>query len=91
MHKLSPSYLQKPALMVQSQESAETTKDPIFQSRELVFQRKISQAKHRRNVFMAGTENFGATTQPRDHIPDEFCLSSVNTRRKSHNHTLSRH
>ena len=36
-------------------------------------------------VLMAGTEYFGQTAvQPRDHIP-------VNTMRKSHNHTLSRH
>ena len=36
-------------------------------------------------IFMGGTEYFGETAvQPRDHIP-------VNTMRKSHNHTLSRH
>ena len=36
-------------------------------------------------ILMAGTEYFGQTAvQPRYHIP-------VNTMRKSHNHTLSRH
>ena len=39
-------------------------------SRELVFQGPISKTKHRRSVFMAGTEYFGATAQPRDHIPE---------------------
>ena len=43
--------------------------DPLFLSRELLFQGTISQAKHRRNVFMAGTEYFGEAVQPRDHIP----------------------
>ena len=37
--------------------------DLIFLSRELVFQGTISKAKHRRNVFMAGTEYFDATAQ----------------------------
>ena len=42
-------------------------------------------SEHQRNVFMAGTQYFGETAvQPRDHTP-------VNTMRKSHNHTLSRH
>ena len=52
--------------------------DPISLSRELLFQGTIRKPKHRRNVFMAGTEYFGETAQPRDHIP-------VNTMRKSHN------
>ena len=59
--------------------------DPIFLSQDLLFQGTISKAKHRRNVFMAGKEYFGETVvQPGDH-------KSVNTMRKSHNHTLSRH
>ena len=59
--------------------------DPIFLSQDLLFQGTISKAKHRRNVFMAGKEYFGETVvQPGDHKP-------VNTMRKSHNHTLSRH
>ena len=36
---------------------------------------------------MAGTEYFGPTTQPRGHT----WVLPVNTVRKSHNHTLSRH
>ena len=48
--------------MVQRQEPAETINlDLIFLSRELVFQGTISKAKHRRSVFVAGTEYFGAT------------------------------
>ena len=49
---------------------------PIFLSWELVFgfQGKIKPSKHRWKVFLAGTEYFGATAQPRDYIP-EFCLS----------------
>ena len=43
--------------MVQRQEPAETIDlDLIFLSRELVFQGPISKTKHRRSVFMAGTE-----------------------------------
>ena len=58
--------------------------DPIFLSRELLFQGTINKAKQLRNVFMDGTEYFGETAvQPRNHIP-------VNTMRKSHNQTLSR-
>ena len=34
---------------------------------------------------MAGTEYFGETAQPRDHIPE----LPVNTMRKSHNHAIS--
>ena len=56
--------------------------DPISLSRELLFQGTIRKPKHRRNVFfMASTEYFGETAQPRDHIP-------VNTMRKSHNRDL---
>ena len=55
--------------------------DPISLSRELLFQGTIRKPKHRRNVFMAGTEYFGETAQPRDHIP-------VNTMRKSHSTDL---
>ena len=62
--------------MVQRLEPAETIDlDLIFLIRELVFQGTISKAKHRRNVFMAGTEYFGATAQPRHRIP-KFCLST---------------
>ena len=62
--------------MVQSQEPAESIDlDPVFLSRELVFQGTISYANRRRNAFMPGTEHSGATAQPRDHIP-EFCLST---------------
>ena len=58
--------------------------DPIFLSRELLFEGTTSKAEHRRNVFMTGAEYFGETAvQPRDYIP-------VNTMRKSRNHTLSR-
>ena len=63
-------------------EPAETR--PRSNLRELLFQGTISKPKHQRNVFMAGTEYFGETAQPRDHIP-------INTMRKSHNRTLSRH
>ena len=48
---------------------------------------KVQSAKRNTDEtkLMAGTEYFGQTAvQPRDHIP-------VNTMRKSHNHTLSRH
>ena len=39
--------------MVQSQEPAESIDlDPVFLSRELVFQGTISYANHRRNAFM---------------------------------------
>ena len=70
--------------MVQRQEPAETIDlDLIFLSRELVFQGTISKAKHRRSVFMAGTEYFGVTAQPRHHIP-EFCLSTP-----CENHTIT--
>ena len=55
--------------------------DPISLSRELLFQGTIRKPKQRRNVFMAGTEYFGETAQPRDHIP-------VNTMRKSHSTDL---
>ena len=58
--------------------------DPIFLSRELLFQGTIIKPKDRRNAFMAGTEYFGEIAQPHDHLP-------VNTMRKSHNHTLSWH
>ena len=58
--------------------------DPIFLSRELLFQGTINKAKQLRNVFMDGTEYFDETAvQPRNHIP-------VNTMRKSHDQTLSR-
>ena len=76
--------------MVQRQEPAETIDlDLIFLSRELVFQGTISKAKHRRSVFMAGTEYFGATAQPRHHIP-EFCLSTPceNPRGGGYSHTV---
>ena len=65
-------------------EPAELDLEPIYLSRGLLFQGTISKTKHRRNVFMAGTEYFGETAvQLRDHVP-------VNTMRKSQNHTLSR-
>ena len=51
MHKLSPSYLEKPVFGSRPLEPAETrpTIDPIFLSQELLFQGTISYAKHRRN------------------------------------------
>ena len=67
----------KPGLLVQSNQSPlKLNLDPVFLSRELLFQGTISQPKHQRNVFMAGTEYFSQTAQPRDHMP-------VNTIRKS--------
>ena len=76
----------KTGLLVQSQEPAETR--PRSNLRELLFQGTISKLKHQRNVFMAGTEYFGETAQPRDHIP-------INTMRKSHfrgtDKTISNH
>ena len=73
--------------------------DPIFLSRESLFQgtiqfpwvesrfSKVQSAKLNTDeaILMAGTEYFGqAAVEPHDHIP-------INTMRKSHNHTLSRH
>ena len=55
----------------------------ILQRRELVFQGTISEDKHWQKVFMAGTEYFGATAQPRDHIP-EFYLSTNPETTQSH-------
>ena len=81
MHKLSPSYLQKPAYGAMPLEPAETR--PRAESSFS----KVQSAKLNTDetILMAGTEYFGQTAvQPRDHIP-------VNTMRKSHNHTLSRH
>ena len=85
MNKLSPSYLEKPAFGSMPLEPAETrpTIDPIF----LSCLSKVLSAKLNTDeiILMAGTEYFGETAiQPRDHIP-------VNTMRKSHNHTHSRH
>ena len=63
-------------------EPAETRPRSNFPDSRVAFQGTISYAKHRRNVFMAGTEYFGGNAvQPRDHIP-------VNTMGKSHNHTF---
>ena len=54
--------------------------DPILLSRQLLFPGTISYAKHRRRVVMASTEYFGATAQPRDHIPRQ--VLPVNSMRK---------
>ena len=62
--------------------------DPIFLSRQLVFQRTISCAKHRRESFYGSHRIFwcnSSTTRSHTWVPP------VNTVRKSHNHTLSRH
>ena len=81
MHKLSPSYLQKPAYGAMPLEPAET-RPRVESSFSKVQSAKLNTDE---TILMAGTEYFGQTAvQPRDHIP-------VNTMRKSHNHTLSRH
>ena len=60
----------KTGFLVQSHWSPQKLNlDPSFLSRELLFQGTIRKPKHRRNVFMAGTEYFGETAQPLDHIP----------------------
>ena len=75
--------------MVQSQEPAETRpRSNKFLSRELVFQGTISEAKHRQNIFMAGTEYFGETAQLREHIP-EFYLSTPCGNHTAQSHTLA--
>ena len=86
VHKLSPSYLQKPAYGSMSLEPAETRPTSNFPESRVCFS-KVQSAKinTKKTILMAGTKYFGETAaQPRDHIP-------VNTMRKSHNHTLSRH
>ena len=62
--------------------------DPISLSRALLFQGTIRKPKHRRNVFMAGTEYFGETAQLREHIP-EFYLSTLCGNHTAQSHTLA--
>ena len=76
VHKLSPSYLQKLVYGAMPLEPAETR--PRFNS-------ILTKLDTNETILMAGTEYFGETAvQPRDYIP-------VNTMRKPHNHTHSRH
>jgi len=70
--------------MVQSQEPAETRPKSNFPESRIGFSRHDQLRLTPTKYFIAQTEYFGATAQQRDHIP-------VNTVRKSHNHTLSRH
>ena len=75
----------KPAYGSMPLEPAETRPRSNFPDSKVAFQGTISYAKHRRNVFMAGTEYFGGNAvQPRYPI-------LANTMRKTYNHTLSRH
>ena len=84
MHKLSPSYLQKSAYGSMPLEPAETRPRSNFPKSRVAFT-ESAKLNTDETVLMAGTEYFGQTAvQPRDLIP-------VNTTRKSHNHTLSRH
>ena len=61
VHKLSPSYLQKPVYGSMPLEPAETRHRSNFPQSRVAFQGTISKAKRRRNVFMAGTEYFCET------------------------------
>ena len=66
-------------------EPAETRPTSNFPESRVVFPRYKLAKLNTDETIMAGTEYFGETVvQLRDHIP-------VNTMRKSHNHTLSRH
>ena len=58
--------------MVHSQESAETKAKSNFPESRIGFSRQHQLSLTLTKRFTAGTEYYGATTQPRNLIPDEF-------------------
>ena len=73
MHKLSPSYLQKPAYGAMPLEPAETRSRSNFPESRVAFSRYNQLSRTDETILMAGTEYFGETAvQPRDYTIKHF-------------------